>query len=66
MTQQQIYRLLAKKYNLDFKDITDICNSGFKFIKNRMVEEDPNSILLASLFKFKMKPKYEREQSSNN
>lgn len=60
MTQQKLYSLLAKKYNLSFIDARKICNSGFKFIRERVVSSDNKSILLAKLFKIKMKPKYER------
>lgn len=61
MTNQQIYSLLAKKYNISFNEARQVCNSGFKFIRERMNDTDPKPILLAKLFKFKLKPKYERE-----
>lgn len=63
MTQTDIYRLLAKKYNISFIEARRICNSSYRFIRERMVEQDPKPILLAGLFRFKIKRKYERKNT---
>lgn len=63
MTQNDIYRLLAKKYNLSFIEVRRICNSNYRFIRDKMVEQDNKPILLAGLFRFKMKRKYERKDT---
>lgn len=66
MTQTDIYRLLAKKYNLSFIEIRRICNSSYRFIHERMVEQDQKPILLSGLFRFKMKHKYERKNTTTS
>lgn len=63
MTQNDIYRLLAKKYNLSFIEVRRICNSNYRFIHDKMVEQDNKPILLTGLFRFKMKRKYERKDT---
>lgn len=63
MTNNDIYRLLAKKYNISFIEARRICNSSYKFIRNRMTEQDPKPILLAGLFRFKIKRKYEKRNN---
>lgn len=54
-----IYTTLANKYNLPPQVIEVICNSPFKFAKKVMSDDnDKKDIMLAYLFKFKMKKKY--------
>lgn len=59
-----IYTTLSNKYNLPYPVIEVICNSPFKFAKqviNGDVEYKP--IMLAYLFKLKLKKKYETNKA---
>lgn len=56
--QTNIYTQLANKYNLPRQVIEVICNSPFQFIKERMKEMDTKPLMLAYLFKIKLKNKY--------
>lgn len=54
--QNNIYSVLAKKYNLPIPVIEVICNSPFKFAKEKIADDDNlKSIMFAYLFKFKLK-----------
>lgn len=54
-----IYRILSEKYNLPVPVIEVICNSPFKFAKDRMSDDDDyKNIMFAYLFKIKPKRKY--------
>lgn len=67
--QNNIYSVLAKKYNLPIPVIEVICNSPFKFAKEKIADDDNlKSIMFAYLFKFKLKKKYEvsKSESRNN
>lgn len=62
-----IYTILSNKYNLPYPVIEVICNSPFKFAKqviNGDVEYKP--IMLAYLFKLKLKKKYEQNSDSKD
>lgn len=62
-----IYTTLANKYNLPYPVIEVICNSPFKFAKqviNGDIEYKP--IMLAYLFKLKLKKKYEQIPNSTD
>lgn len=59
-----VYTTLSNKYNLPYPVIEVICNSPFKFAKqviNGDVEYKP--IMLAYLFKLKLKKKYETNKA---
>lgn len=57
--QLAIYTEIGKKYNLPRQVIEVICNSPFKFAKERMSDDsDTKSIMFAYLFKIKPKKKY--------
>lgn len=56
--QLAIYTEIGKKYNLPRQVIEVICNSPFKFAKERMSDDlDTKSIMFAYLFKIKPKKK---------
>jgi len=60
-----IYRILSEKYNLPIPVIEVICNSPFKFAKDRMSDDDDyKNIMFAYLFKIKPKKKYINEINS--
>lgn len=60
-----IYRILSEKYNLPVPVIEVICNSPFKFAKDRMSDDDDyKNIMFAYLFKIKPKKKYINEINS--
>lgn len=60
-----IYRILSEKYNLPIPIIEVICNSPFKFAKDRMSDDDDyKNIMFAYLFKIKPKKKYVNEINS--
>lgn len=62
--QNNIYSVLAKKYNLPIPVIEVICNSPFKFAKEKIADDDNlKSIMFAYLFKFKLKKKYETNKT---
>lgn len=61
MIEGRIYRQIGIKYGLETIEIKKVCNSAYKFIRQRMNDADPKDILLANLFKFKLKPKYKRQ-----
>lgn len=62
--QNNIYSVLAKKYNLPIPVIEVICNSPFKFAKEKIADDDNlKSIMFAYLFKFKLKKKYETDKT---
>jgi len=59
-----IYTELANKYNLPYQVIEVICNSPFKFAKQVMADEDDDKdIMLAYLFKIKLKKKFKNEST---
>ena len=54
--KQNIYQELGSKYNLPQHVIEVICNSPFKFTNKVMADpSDPRTIMLAYLFKIKLK-----------
>lgn len=62
--KSNIYSELSKKYGLPQPVIEVICNSPFKFAKERIADNDDwRTILFANLFSFKIKKKYKNEQS---
>ena len=62
--QNNIYSVLAKKYNLPIPVIEVICNSPFKFAKEKIADDDNlKSVMFAYLFKFKLKKKYEADKT---
>lgn len=62
--KNNIYLELSKKYNLPVQVIEVICNSPFKFAKEKIADNSDNkSIMFAYLFKYKLKKKYLNEQS---
>ena len=61
-----VYTELANKYNLPYQVIEVICNSPFKFAKQVMADEDDDKdIMLAYLFKFKLKKKFKCQDMQN-
>lgn len=59
-----IYTTLANKYNLPYPVIEVICNSPFKFAKSVINGDiDYKPIMLAYLFKLKLKKKYETNKA---
>lgn len=57
--QLAIYTELANKYNLPRQVIEVICNSPFKFAKEKIADDtDWKSIMFAYLFKIKLKKKF--------
>ena len=61
-----VYTELANKYNLPYQVIEVICNSPFKFAKQVMADEDDDKdIMLAYLFKFKLKKKFKCQDTQN-
>ena len=51
-----IYRQLADRYNVPIQVVEVICNSPFKFTNKVMADpEDNRAIMLAYLFKIKLK-----------
>ena len=62
LPKSNIYAELAKKYEMPAQVIEVICNSPFKFAKERMSDDsDLTSIMFAYLFKIKPKKKYLNE-----
>ena len=59
MRLDTIYRELGKLYGLPARDVEQVCNSQFRFIKDKIVEADKKDILVRYLFRFKIKQKYE-------
>ena len=56
LQQSNIYRQLADKYDVPIQVIEVICNSPFKFTNKVMADPmDNRSIMLAYLFKIKLK-----------
>lgn len=56
LQQSNIYRQLADRYDVPIQVIEVICNSPFKFTNKVMADpEDNRSIMLAYLFKIKLK-----------
>lgn len=63
--KNNIYLELSKKYNLPVQVIEVICNSPFKFAKEKIADDDNlKSIMFAYLFKYKLKKKYLNEINS--
>lgn len=63
--KNNIYLELSKKYNLPVPVIEVICNSPFKFAKEKIADNNDNkSIMFAYLFKYKLKKKYLNEINS--
>lgn len=63
--KSNIYLTLSKKYNLPVPVIEVICNSPFKFAKEKIADDtNVKSIMFAYLFKYKLKKKYLNEQIS--
>lgn len=61
-----IYTELANKYNLPYQVIEVICNSPFKFAKQIIANDnDQKDIMLAYLFKFKLKKKFKCRNTQN-
>lgn len=61
--QTRIYTKLANKYNLPYQVIEVICNSPFKFAKEKISDDDnKKAIMFAYLFKIKLKKKYETDK----
>lgn len=62
--KSNIYLTLSKKYNLPVPVIEVVCNSPFKFAKEKIADNNNvKSIMFAYLFKYKLKKKYLNEQS---
>lgn len=62
--KSNIYLTLSKKYNLPVPVIEVVCNSPFKFAKEKIADDDNlKSIMFAYLFKFKLKKKYETDKT---
>lgn len=60
--QLSIYTTIANKYNLPRQVVEVICNSPFKFAKEKMADDtDWKSIMFAYLFKIKPKKRYLNE-----
>lgn len=63
--KSNIYLTLSKKYNLPVPVIEVICNSPFKFAKEKIADDsNVKSIMFAYLFKYKLKKKYLNEINS--
>lgn len=63
--RSNIYLTLSKKYNLPVPVIEVICNSPFKFAKEKIADDsNVKSIMFAYLFKYKLKKKYLNEINS--
>lgn len=61
-----IHTELANKYNLPYQVIEVICNSPFKFAKQIIANDnDQKDIMLAYLFKFKLKKKFKCQNTQN-
>ena len=61
-----IYTELANKYNLPYQVIEVICNSPFKFAKQVIADdENDKDIMLAYLFKIKLKKKFKCQDMQN-
>lgn len=59
LPKSNIYAELAKKYDMPVQVIEVICNSPFRFAKERMSDDnDLRTIMFAYLFKIKPKKKY--------
>lgn len=60
--QLSIYTAIANKYNLPRQVVEVICNSPFRFAKEKMADDtDWKSIMFAYLFKIKPKKRYLNE-----
>lgn len=60
--EPSIYTVLSNKYGVPYQVIEVICNSPFKFAKEKIGRvDDVKSIMFAYLFKIKLKKKYEHE-----
>lgn len=63
--QLSIYTAIANKYNLPRQVVEVICNSPFRFAKEKMADDtDWKPIMFAYLFKIKLKKKYEQSTDS--
>ena len=61
-----IYTKLSNKYCLPYPVIEVICNSPFKFAKRVISGEiEYKPVMLAYLFKLKLKKRYEKENDEN-
>lgn len=59
-----IYTTLANEYNIPVQVIEVICNSPFKFAKDKISDDDNiKAIMFAYLFKIKLKKKYETDKA---
>ena len=62
LPKSNIYAELAKKYDMPVQVIEVICNSPFRFAKEKMSDDnDLKTIMFAYLFKIKPKKKYLNE-----
>lgn len=60
--QLSIYTAIANKYNLPRQVVEVICNSPFRFAKEKMADDtDWKPIMFAYLFKIKPKKRYLNE-----
>lgn len=58
-----IYSSLSSEYNLPVNVIEVICNSPFKFAKQIIESGDTKDVMLAYLFKIKLKKRYKNESA---
>lgn len=64
--QLSIYTQLANRYNLPYQVVEVICNSPFRFIKDKMKDCDPKACMLAYLFKIKLKKRYNGKEDTHS
>ena len=59
-----VYRQLAKEFDMDEEQIRAICRSEFRYTSEIMKSNNTKNILFNNLFKFKLKPKYETNKTT--
>jgi len=59
-----VYRQLAKEFNMDEDQIMAICRSEFRYTSEIMKSNNTKNILFNKLFKFKLKKKYETNKTT--
>lgn len=59
----KMYRILAKKYNLEIYQIRRICNSMFEYTKNNIKNKDYSNVYIPFIGSFQPKLRFKHESS---
>lgn len=61
----KVCRIVSNKLKVDYELVSSICKYQFKFIREVMQDENDNhDILINNLFRFKLKPRFKLDKSS--